>query len=206
MAIQHKNIPEAQLHEVKGASSASAGQILVADGAGSSQFVTPATIMGWWDYNDLATATTPINLTLASTDYPMTNDGAGPFTNLTYALDGAPNIWNTSTGVFDFSVLELGDTVGMRIDLEITTSGANHEVIVALELAQGGSPYKILWDSFVAKSAGVYRTTTYNKIYMGDNNTLNNPAQIVVQSDSTGDSVKVNGWFVEAQKRSSKAL
>jgi len=40
MSIQHKLIPEAHLHEVKGASLASAGQYLVSDGVGGTTFVT----------------------------------------------------------------------------------------------------------------------------------------------------------------------
>jgi len=38
MAIEHKDISEADLHEVKGASTAQAGQILIADGAGNTSF------------------------------------------------------------------------------------------------------------------------------------------------------------------------
>jgi len=39
MSIEHRDIPDAQLHEVKGAVSATAGQFLQADGAGSADFV-----------------------------------------------------------------------------------------------------------------------------------------------------------------------
>lgn len=38
MSIQHKNIPEAQLHEPKGASTAASGSVYVADGAGSGSW------------------------------------------------------------------------------------------------------------------------------------------------------------------------
>lgn len=40
MTILHKNITETNLHENKGASTASAGQLLVSDGLGASSFVT----------------------------------------------------------------------------------------------------------------------------------------------------------------------
>ena len=36
--ISHKNLPNAQLHECKGASAASAGQVSVANGAGASSY------------------------------------------------------------------------------------------------------------------------------------------------------------------------
>jgi hypothetical protein len=40
MTIEHKNITEANLHELKGASTATAGQIPVATGSGSSTWTT----------------------------------------------------------------------------------------------------------------------------------------------------------------------
>ena len=43
MSTQHKNITEANLHENKGASTASAGQFLISDGLGTSGFFTKFT-------------------------------------------------------------------------------------------------------------------------------------------------------------------
>ncbi len=44
MAIQHRDIPDAERHEPKGASTATAGQVLSADGAGAATFVNPNTL------------------------------------------------------------------------------------------------------------------------------------------------------------------
>lgn len=41
MTIQHKDLPEAQLHEPKGASTALADQVYTSDGAGSGSWATP---------------------------------------------------------------------------------------------------------------------------------------------------------------------
>jgi len=41
MTIQHRNIPEAQLHEPKGASTATSGQVYTSDGAGSGAWQKP---------------------------------------------------------------------------------------------------------------------------------------------------------------------
>ena len=39
-------------------------------------------------------------------------------------------------------------------------------------------------------------------VYMGDTNTLNNPAKLYMESDTgTTNSVVVNGWFVEVMSR-----
>jgi len=47
MTVEHKNIVEAQLHECKGASTAGAGAILQADGAGSADWIQKH---GLWCY------------------------------------------------------------------------------------------------------------------------------------------------------------
>ena len=205
--LQHKDLPESQLHEPKGASTASSGEIYVANGSGSGVWTSPpipagVVSQGVYDYNDLATASTPIALTVAGTQYEMTNDGAGPFTNLGYVLTGLPNIWDVATNRFDFnagSVLKLGDTVDIRFDFEVTTSTANTAVNFDIELGIGGSPYQLVINpSTNFKTAGTYKLVRWMGVYMGDLNTLNNPARVLGKADSTGVTVKVNGWYVRA--------
>ena len=204
--IQHRNIPEAQLHEVKGASTSTVGQVLTSTG-GAATFQTPSTApaagtvsQGVYDYNDLATTSTPIPLTVAGTWYDLTNDGAGAFTNKTYALAGLTDIWNVSTNQFEWNngtLLSLGDTVDIRVDIEIITTGANKAVEVDIELGIGGSPYKlpvIPLENF--KTAGTYHDVRLMSIYLGDTNTLNFPAKLEAKADGTGVSIVVNGWYV----------
>lgn len=197
MAIEHKLIVDAELHEPKGVAGASAGQVYSANGSGSGAWAVPL-LMGIYDYNDLTTATTPITLTSAGTSYELTNDGAGVFTNLAYALAVEPNIWNVSTNRFDFTNLNIGDTVDIRLDIEWTTTGTNTDIEVDLELAVGGSAYIIPFESDrTIKASGSHRVMKFNSVYIGDANTKNNPARFLVKSDASGNSVKVNGWFVK---------
>lgn len=200
--IQHRDIPEAQLHEPKGASTSTTGQILTSTG-GASTWAAPdftgLAQQGVYDYNDLATATTPIALTTPGTQYELTNDGAGAFTNLTYALPGLANIWNVATNRFDFvdgTVLKLGDTVDIRFDMEVTTTTANTAIEAVLELGVGAGPYQLpYYPETNFKSSGTYRVVNWFGIYMGDTNTLNNPARVLVKADTAGATVKVNGWY-----------
>ena len=114
----------------------------------------PSESFGIYDYNDDATSTTPISL-LANTWTHVTNDGAGAFTNTTYGLTGISNLYDTSSGLFDWSDLELGDTVAIRFDADITTSGANQSCDVDLVLAYGtGSEYRIPFVRNNFKTAG----------------------------------------------------
>ena len=202
--IQHEDIPEAKLHEAKGASTSTAGQVLTSTG-GAAAFATPVpapgtTTQGVYDYNDLTTTGTPIPLTVAGTLYKLTNDGAGASTNLTYALPGLANIWNVSTNQFDWSngtTLALGDTVEIRVDVDIITTGTNKAFELDMILGVGGTPYTlpiIPLENF--KTAGTYHDVRLMSIYMGDANTLNNPAELKAKADGTGVTVVVNGWYI----------
>jgi hypothetical protein len=198
MTVQHRDIPDAQLHQVKGAAAASAGQILVATGTGSATFQNPSftsAAVGFWDYNDTATVSTPILLTLANTEYQLTNNGLGANTLKTYRLPSITEIFNTSTNYFQFTGLQLGDVVDIRADIEIVTTSANNVVDMLVEFGIGSSPYKITFDQRYFKTAGTHKVTVPISFYLGNSLTLNNPARILVKNDSTGASVRVNGWY-----------
>jgi len=231
MAIEHDSIADGERHEPKGISTAAldevyaadgagggtwksldetltsgatAKQIFVADGAGSSSW-EDSVRMGWQDYNDVATATTPIILSSAGTWFNITNDGAGTFTNTAYRIPGAIDTWNTSTNRFDWSGLDLGDVVILRWDLEFTTSGIDHEINVRIRLAEGhADQYELPLSRDAYKTAGTYRETRTTQIYMGDLPTRDNPGVLQVMSDTgTSDTVKVNGWVATVIKRGS---
>lgn len=204
--MEHKDIPDAQLHEVKGALSATAGQLLTATGAGTATFTTPtfSTVrMGWYDYNDLATQTTPIALTVAGTFYDLTNDKLGPNTRTTYAVSGVPDVWNSGTSRFDFTGLSLGDTLEIRADVTITTTAANTAIDIVLELATGtGTPVSIpLINTANIKTASTVQLIGDRGFYIGSALTQTNPAKIKMKADATGTTVKVNGWYIRVIKR-----
>ena len=197
--MQHKDIPDAQLHEVKGAATASAGQILTATGAGIATFQTPLFTkarVGFWDYNDTATSTTPIALTAANTEYQLTNNGAGVYTNTAYALPGITNIYNTATNYFNFSSLKLGDTVDIRVEFEVTTGSASNEIGLLMELGIGTTPYKLVVDRQYFKSASTNKVVANAHIYIGNNDTKDGLARFLIKNDSTGATVKVAGWYI----------
>lgn len=151
--------------------------------------------MGWFDYNDSATATTPIAVPGTSTYVYLTNNGLGAFTNKSYKPDGIEDIFNTSTNSFDFSSLSLGDTVDIRLDISVTTSTANQTVDVDLEMASGsGANYDILFAKTQFKTAGEQPINRFNGVYMGDSNTKDFPARFKIRSDAAA-TVVVNGWY-----------
>lgn len=199
MAIQHRDIPDDQLHEVKGAATAASGQIPVATGTGTTVFQTvpfTACEFGFWDYNDTSTSITPLDLTVAGTEYQLPNNGLGVNTTNAYALPGVSHVFNTSTNYFQFSNLKLGDTVDIRIDCEITTTSANNLLNLFLELGIGLAPYKLNIDQKYFKTAATHKVVANISIYIGNLTTLNGLGRLLASCDTTGASVKVNGWFV----------
>lgn len=162
--------------------------------------VSPGVVTGWQDWNDSTTAITPI--TLSGTPAGLTNDGVGPFTNTSYRVNGHGDIWDVSSNRFDWSSLALGDTVDIRIDVTVTTSAPNTQITTSFDLAIGGaSPYVLNIDTRIFKSAGTNQVVRWYSIYMGDNNTLDNPARLLMVSDGSGDTVVVNGWYVRTLVR-----
>lgn len=154
---------------------------------------------GFFDYNDLATATTPISHTGGATT-PLTNDEAGAFTNKLYSPLGVADVWDAVNDEFDWSELKLGDMVDIRLDIVVTTSSANQEITVELELGQGGGSYRIPFIQLFYKTSGVKKVGAFIGLYMGDTNTLNNKGQFIFTSANNAD-IKVNGWFCKIIKR-----
>lgn len=205
--IEHRNITDPNIHEAKGAATALLGQLLTGNGDGTATFQTPTPIptieMGWYDYNDLATQTTPIALSVAGTKYDLTNDGLGPNTQTTYGIDGIPNIWDVGTSRFLLSGLDIGDTAEIRADITYTTTSANTAIQLELEFAVGtGSAFTVvLLPSLNIKSASSIQIVHERGFYIGSAVVRDNPCRIRAVADSTGSTIKVNGWYTRVIKR-----
>lgn len=155
---------------------------------------------GFFDYNDLATASTPISVVGGAGFIDLTNDELGAFTNKTYAPQGISDVWDASNNQFDWSQLVLGDMVDIRLDVNIITANVNTEVTMVLELALGGIPYNINWfNPTNFKNSVNHHIVKFNGVYMGDNNTLNNPAKFGIKADKTC-TIIVNGWYCKIIK------
>lgn len=73
--VEHSALTTGEIHEPKGAAAASAGEMFVADGAGSGEFTYPNPY-GGWRYNDIGTGTTfttPTSYTLMDVVGTTTN-------------------------------------------------------------------------------------------------------------------------------------
>lgn len=193
---EHNTLTGSALHEPKGAASAVAGQVYIADGSGSGAWTalpSTGTVTGWFDYNDLATTAVPLTASSGTWLY-LTNDELGDNTNKSYSPAGVSDVWDASINKFDWSDLELGDTVDIRVDLDITTSSANQVVELHLELATDSVSFDIPFAERYIKGAGAQHINAYNGVYMGSTDVLNNRARLKIKSDSNL-TVVVNGWY-----------
>jgi len=208
---EHRVLPDSQLHEPKGIVSATSGMVYVADGSNSGVWTAmtganvPGTVtQGWWDYEDTATTGSPIALTVAGTQYQLTNDGLGTNTTDSFALAGVGDIWDTTTDQFLFNaggIIEVGDTIDIRADIAVTTTTANTGIDINLEAQVGASPYQLTVKSPVNyKTAGTYQLGGYLSMYIGSTATLNNPARLLARADTTGATVTVTGWYIRVLK------
>lgn len=152
-------------------------------------------VVGFFDYNDEATQTTPIAF---STGAPvkLTNDTLGPFTNLAEGPYEVTTVWDPINNRFNFSQLTVGDTIDLRIDLDVTTAGANETVKVYLKMGAGSpSEYDLpIWDT-TYKTAAEHNVGKYTGLYIGSEDIRDYPAELYLVSPDGSGTVKVNGWY-----------
>ena len=151
--------------------------------------------IGFADYDDLVTASTPIAITGGGGDINLPNDAAGAQTIKTYLPTGVTDVWDATGGVFDWSELSVGDMVDIRMSLAVTTTSINTEVNVALHLGTGAGSYSIPFISNANfKSTGTYQLNRFNSIYIGDSNTLDNGGVFKANADNNC-AIEVIGWY-----------
>ena len=156
---------------------------------------------GVQDFQDTATATTPVALTVANTWYDLPNDGLGPLSSQDQAILGHGPIFNTSTGLLDFSDLSVGDMLKFRVDVALGISSPNTDAFLRLVFGPSFAFHlNFGHDSF--KSAITIgdekgEELPYWAFQIKSTDTLNNPAKFQAMTDGGGDSVEVRGWQVE---------
>lgn len=156
--------------------------------------------IGFFDYNDLATQTTPISV-VANTDTKLTNDTLGTYTNINYPPYGVSSLWDTATSRFNFSQLSIGDTIDVRVHLQVTTTTSNQTYKIGAKFGIGSaSAFDNIIFTDQAKTAGVHEVSFVAPFYIGEANILNNPAELYINTDASA-TVKVDGWYIRVLRR-----
>lgn len=150
--------------------------------------------MGFADYNDAATSTTPISVSGGIGYVDLTNDANGTYTNIAYLPEGVSNLWDSVNDEFSFTTLNIGDMIEIRCNIEVTTTANNQDVELILELSGGTSPFNIHYTFENYKNIGTYHINKFNGFYIGNETTKLGSGKFKIKSDSNC-TVKVNGWY-----------
>lgn len=153
--------------------------------------------IGFADYNDTATVSTPISVS-ANTWTKLTNNKLGAYTKLALPA-GITSLWNGSNQL-DLTQVPIDGMIDLRADLIVTTSSANQTVNLRLQLGIGSpSEFGIESTEMHFKSAGAKNVVHSWPFYVGSNDIKANPGEIRIWSDSTC-TVRVNGWYIRVIK------
>lgn len=148
--------------------------------------------VGGFDYDDLATKTTPLVYT--SGDLQLKNDILGPSTYLSQPPYGITEVWDESTNTFNFSQLSEGDEVFLRININHTTSSANQKTKLFMQMTDDSAiTFNVVVDENIYdKTAGLNNITRTIHFYVRDA-WKNNPVYLYYNSDGNS-TISVNGW------------
>ncbi len=156
---------------------------------------------GFIDYNDASTSETPVNL-LADEWTTIPNDGQGAFSNRLFKPSNVTELLDVSTGAIDASELSLGNVLLIRNDYIVTPSINNSLLEFRYSLGTGGGSYTLSQqvDRLDSGAGAPYRKAlSIHKIYLGDNNTKDNPIVLQVKLSSSGTLVN-NGTVISVIK------
>ncbi len=156
---------------------------------------------GWADYADVATTGTPINV--SAVPAVLTNDGLGVDTITTYLPvggNGITQLWDTSSNGFDFSDLNVGDMVDIRMDISVIIASTNTVVDVNLVMGSGGSITVPFISDQNYKATGTFKVIRYMGVYIGSTDVRDTLAQLKIEADKSCTCI-VHGWYIKAIRR-----
>ena len=193
--VEHVYIVDPEIHEPKGVAAAAVDKVYVSDGAGSGSWKT-ITNKGWENIDHAGAVQNLSN----GVRTKVLNDNLG-VTSLDYAAlpNATDSIWDESVNSFDWAAagLEVGDTVDIRVDIDYTVNTNNDGVLLELDLGVGSATTPtIILDERNIDQVGTQRVVRFISFFIGNSDILNNPADLYVTANSSGDSIDVSGWYV----------
>ena len=131
----------------------------------------------------------------------LTNDAAGAGTYKNWKNPDITDVWNSTTNRFDFTQLDVGDLVEIRIDVEMSAAGPGREIAMELGIALGTSSEKAIG---FGRAETVHTSFTdlsfYRTIFIGSADTRTNPAEIRVRVGSSDITFRVEGILARVVK------
>ena len=135
---------------------------------------------------------TPINVP-AGVETKLTLTTVGGNEDERFLPLGASNLWDSVNSQFDFSSLEVGDMIDIRVDGSLTNTGFNESFV--LNLVGGiGSPseFTLPFASGNRLFAGDALVSRYNGLFVGSDNIKNSPAELRILTTDTSSGFLVD--------------
>ena len=156
--------------------------------------------VGYFDYNDLITQTTPLTA-VTNTPLKLTNDSEGANTSTDQNPYGVSYVWDSTTNQFNFSELSVGDTIDVRVHVQVTTTTSNQKVDIKAKFGIGSvSQFENAIYENVFKSSGLHEISFVAPFYMGSTYITDYPAELYLTTDASA-TVKVDGWYVRILRK-----
>ena len=193
-----------QDYDDKGTPSGS-DKILIQDSLGVTQYILRESLhrekVGWFNYDDAATASSPITHNGSEGFKKLTNDTLGAQNDITYRPTSMTTLWNPATNQLDFSELSVGDMVDLRVHVEVTTTIPNQEVVLLIDVGVGtASNFQLELNRNIYKSAGAQPITRYIGGSIGSELVRTGPAELKLDTDGSA-SIRVFGWYAKVTRR-----
>jgi hypothetical protein len=127
---------------------------------------------------------------------------SAPNSQTALKLPGSKNTWSTVSNQLELDDLAIGDTVDIRVDVAVTITSANEIIEFGLRLAAGsGSEFVLSMGRQYFKTAATEQIVVPYWFYIGSALVRDNPAELVIKSDGSGDSCVVNGFAIRTSPR-----
>lgn len=143
---------------------------------------------------------TPINVP-AGVETKLTLTTQGGSEREEYLPLGVSGLWNSTNSQFDFSSLEIGDMVDIRVDGSLTNTGLNESFVLNLVVGIGSpGEFTIPFTSGNRLFAGTSVVSRYNGIFIGSGNAKNFPAELRILTTDVASGFLID-IYVKVLKR-----
>tara|TARA_R110000823_G_C15952958_1_gene502556 strand:- start:34377 stop:35057 length:681 start_codon:yes stop_codon:yes gene_type:complete len=205
MTIAHKDIPEAGLHEPKGASTASLGEVYQADGSGSGDWTLPVgngvdtaldgmvlkangsgeaiwTYLpaGWGLYQNSGSAQT-----FSNTYSKMLVNGSGSSTDESYLpreIRGITGLWDSAAS--KITPIAVGDSYVARLDIPVTSeTGSPTDITIVIDIGGAATPTNTIVTRYIPAGKATPYTISVAFPFFTKTDFVNNGGQVFIKTD-----------------------
>ena len=206
MSVQHRDIPNAQLHEPKNIDSASTKEVYLADGAGSGDWrrITDTemnfadktkNLFGWNDISDsLYTSGSPRAI-VAATRTQLTNNATAAQTD----TSRLGTLWNAGSSLF--LINDLNAVYSLRVAMKATAAAAaGTPYIMLIELQSDSGSLVFASSTLTMKGGGSINHLHFNtSFYLGSS--INNTNLKLFITPDTNTNIYETGFLLSRTYR-----